>query len=374
MTFKYLVISDVHLGHPRNKTQDILSNLNKLFDYFNKDLGLNAIFIAGDFFDTLLDNHTAEYHEIVLWIHRLISYCSRKNIKLRVLEGTPSHDWNQCKMFQTVVDITKLNIDFKYISTIQIEFLEDIGLYILYVPDEAMECSQLTKDYVKDLLVDKNINKVDIAIMHGMFGYQMMNVQTPQSHDEHFYNDIVNYYIHIGHIHTHSKYNKIIAQGSFDRLSHNEEEPKGVVIADVDIATKSCSWKFIENKTAKIFKTINITKNYDLEQAINKLDKQINALPEFSFVRIKAPKDHVVYQAFEELKKRYINYTLSKKSDDDHSDSGQLLDDITVVMTDYDVITINKENICELLINNISNNEIDTNKLFTMINSIAEQI
>jgi|JFJP01.1.fsa_nt_gi hypothetical protein len=373
MTFKYIVISDIHLGHPRNKTHEILFNLNKAFNYFNEDFHLNAIFIAGDFFDTLLDNYTSDYHEIVIWIHRLINYCARKNIKLRVLEGTPSHDWNQCKIFETLISVTGTPIDFKYVNSIYIEFLEDNGLYILYVPDEAMESSEITREYIKQLLIDKGISSVDIAIMHGMFGYQMMNIQTSQTHDEKFYNNIVNYYIHIGHIHTHSKYDKIIAQGSFDRLSHNEEEPKGYIIAEVNNIAKFCSWNFIENKTAKIFKTINITKNQNLEQALIKLDKNIYNLPELSFVRIKASKDHIVYQAFEELKKRYLLYNLSKKSDDDHSDSNQLIDDVSISI-EYDVITINKENIEELLFNCIDKQLIDITQLKNITTSIKDQI
>ena len=64
-TFKYLVISDVHIGAVRCGTQNILRNLDLFFDYFTKYKDLNAIFIAGDFFDSLLDNHTEEYHNTV---------------------------------------------------------------------------------------------------------------------------------------------------------------------------------------------------------------------------------------------------------------------------------------------------------------------
>ena len=92
MTFKYLVFSDVHLGHPRTTTEEIIDHLNAFFNDFTNFTDLDAIFIAGDLFDRLLDNHSDEYHRIVIWCAKLLQFCVKHNIKLRVLEGTPSHD------------------------------------------------------------------------------------------------------------------------------------------------------------------------------------------------------------------------------------------------------------------------------------------
>lgn len=371
--FKYLVLSDIHLGHSRNQTSEILHNLDLFFNYFTKYKDLDALFIAGDLFDTLLDNHTSEYHDIVIWISRLMDFCSRNNIKLRVLEGTPSHDWNQCKIFKTLHDISKTNIDFKYINNIYIEFLEDKGLYILYVPDEATESSKTTYTYIKQLMFDLAISTVDIAIMHGMFGFQMNNIVTNQTHNETDYLDIVKYYIHIGHIHTHNKSSRIIAQGSFDRLAHGEEENKGCVLAIVDKVSDNYNYEFLINTNAKIFKTINIPKNYTLEQTIEKLDKSILSYPIGSYIRIKAIKDHIVYQAFEEIKKRYINYTLSKKNEEDLVSDNKLIDDITNTEDIYDIITITKDNIVDLLLSNLTNNELNQDRVKEIANSILNQ-
>ena len=372
-TFKYLVISDVHIGAVRCGTQNILRNLDLFFDYFNKYRDLNAIFIAGDFFDSLLDNHTEEYHNTVTWIYRLLNFCSNNKIKLRVLEGTPSHDWGQCKIFQTLHSISKLPVDFKYIDRVYIEHLEDFDVNVLYVPDEANETADITYNQIQDNLKELNIPTVDIAIMHGMFAYQMKHIVTNQTHDAQKYLDMVKYYIHIGHIHTHSKYERIIAQGSFDRLSHGEEEDKGAVIAQVDTRTGGSTYTFVPNTNAKIFKTINVPKSYTLEEVLERLDKVILKLPIDSHVRIKAAKDHVVYQAFEELRKRYIEYNLSKKSDDDVTDDNKLIDDITPVENIYECITITSENITELIVSNIANHDLDTIKLYQICQSVQQQ-
>lgn len=371
--FKYIVFSDVHLGHPRNKTSEILNNLDLFFNHFTEYKDLDAIFIAGDFFDTLLDNHTADYHNIAIWIHRLMDFCARNNIALRVLEGTPSHDWNQSKIFQTLAEVSKLPLDFKYISNIFIEFLESKGLYILYVPDEATESSQVTFSYIKQLMSDLGISQVDIAIMHGMFGYQLNNIITNQTHSESDYLDIVKYYIHIGHIHTYSKYARIISQGSFDRLSHGEEEDKGAVLAAVNTSSGNSTYTFKVNKTAKIFKTISISKAMSLEDAIAKLDRFIERYPADSYIRIKAAKDHLVYQAFEELKKRYINYNLSKKSDDDIVSDNKLIEDITYTNDTYEVITITRENIVDLLLSDINQQTLSISRLKEISLQVLEQ-
>ena len=373
-SFKYIVLSDVHLGHPRNKTDNIIKNLDSFFGNFTKYRDLDAIFIAGDLFDTLLDNHTPDYHNIIIWVYRLMHFCARNNIKLRILEGTPSHDWNQPRIFQTLIGVSTLPLDFKYVSNIFIEFLEEKGLYILYVPDEATESAETTLKFIKNQIIDLGINKVDIAIMHGMFGFQLNNIVTTQTHNESDYLDMVNYYIHIGHIHTHNKYARIIAQGSFDRLAHGEEEEKGAILATVDKASNISSYEFIVNKTAKIFKTINIPKHYTIEEALDRLDKQILKYPEDSFIRIKAPKNHIVYQAFEELRKRYINYNLSKKNEEDMVTDNQLVEDITYTNPEYEVITITHDNIVDLITSEIRDTLICKNKLKDISQSILELV
>ena len=137
----YLVISDIHLGHKRNQTTDILHNLDNFFDFYSDTCSykdLDIIFIAGDMFDSLLDFSGTEIHEIIVWLDKLMRFCGKHKIKLRVLEGTPSHDWKQSKIVDTMHNMMYFftSADIKYIDTLYIEHIKDLELYILYVPDE----------------------------------------------------------------------------------------------------------------------------------------------------------------------------------------------------------------------------------------------
>jgi len=315
---KYLVLSDLHLGHAKNKSRDIIFNLNIFFDDYtpkSQFTDLDIIFIAGDLFDGLLDLSSSDIHEASLWLSRLMNFCARFNIKLRILEGTPSHDWRQSKIAETIACIIKLPLDFKYINTLHIEYLEDLQSYILYMPDEWTANAELSFSQVQTLLHEMQISQVDIAIMHGLFNYQLKHiVGNIQKHNEYDYLGIVKHFINIGHIHTFSTYERIIAQGSFDRLCHGEEEPKGAVLCT--ISDKEDSFSFIENKHAKIFKTIELKSN-DLEVSFKKIDRVISKLPDNSHVRIKAKKDNPIYTNLDELKLKYPMIYFSKVSIED---------------------------------------------------------
>lgn len=350
----YLCLSDIHLGNTRNKTTEILNNLNTFFDDFKSNsqfTELDIIFLAGDLFDTLLDFNSSDIHEITLWLNRLIVFCNRFKIKLRILEGTPSHDWKQSKIINTIKDISSDTYDVKYIDGVHIEHLKDLELHILYIQDELTDSALNTYKQVRELLEQQQLEKVDIAIMHGMFNYQVKGaINNVQKHNEEDYLSIVNYFINIGHVHTFSTYERIIANGSFDRLSHGEEEPKGAVVCR--IINNEISYSFIENKKAKIFKTIDINTK-DLDKALNKLDKSIRDLPNNSFVRIKASKTHPIYNSMNEFKIRYPFFTFSKLSKEDEKEDYDLINNSIDINIEYKPISITSNNVISLLTDRI---------------------
>ena len=368
---KYLTISDIHLGHNRNKTQSIVDNLDK-FLYVNNDFkDLDIIFIAGDLFDTLLDLSNDEISMIMGCLSKLMWFCGINKIKLRILKGTPSHDWNQSKVAESVYKLSRVEIDFKYIDTLFIECIKDLQLHILYVPDEWTSSTELTFNQVQQLLKDNNIEQVDIAIMHGMFNYQLRNIPgNMQKHNEADYLNIVKHYINIGHIHTYSHYERIIAQGSFDRLSHGEEEPKGGVVCEIT-KDRQDMFYFIENKTAKIYKTIEL-KSKDLESSIKKIDKIVTKLPIDSYVRIKANKDHPLYSAFDNLKLRYPFIYFSKTSIEDDEEQYILINTSNQLNNDYIPLTITRENYKDLLLKEINSKYKLTDNQFKILNKALE--
>lgn len=267
---KYLVLSDIHLGHNINKTSYIVNNLLDFFITYKKELSkLNIIFIAGDTFDRLLTTNSKDYLIAVDWLTYLVKYCQEHDIILRILEGTPSHDWKQVAILDTVISKLNLQIDFKYISTLAIDHIPKYNINILYVPDEYKPTAEETFKDVQDLLNKNHLQQVDIAIMHGQFTYQLP-IKLESSHIEENYLNIVKYYINIGHIHTHSVRDRILAQGSFDRLTHGQEEDKGAILVTID---KDISYKFLVNKKAMRFVTLTFKANVTIEDITKKLSK-----------------------------------------------------------------------------------------------------
>lgn len=351
-TIKYIAISDIHLGHHRTKTEEIVTGLRKFFESYKTRNDIDIIFIAGDLFDRLLTAPSDDFTHSILFMHWLLDFCKTKKIKLRVLEGTPSHDWKQSKHFDTFIEANKSELDFKYFETLAIEYIEDLDISVLYIPDEWDPSTEKTYRDVEKAMAQKGIHQVDLAMMHGQFGYQLpAHIKTIPRHDESKYLSIVKYFINIGHIHTFSVYERIIAQGSFDRLSHGEEEPKGGVECHIH-KDGSMEFFFIENKEAKIHKTI-VVKQKDVDKALLFIEKKLAIIPQNSYVRLKAAKDHPIFLRFDEIKKLYPFYNWSKTSSDE--EENVFNDDLisTAIETTYNPISLNRDNIETLLMQRI---------------------
>lgn len=280
---KTLHIGDIHYGHKRNYTRDIINNFKIYFRTYKDVINqLDYIFLNGDVFDRLLNTNSDEYKEITNWFGWLVSLCVIKKIKLRVLEGTPSHDWRQMKAIANFVISSDLNVDFKYIDCLYVERDNDLDKTILYIPDEYNDKASETYDEVKELLKKENLLKVDVTIMHGHFHYQLPKT-LESSHNELDYLFITDGFIVINHVHTHSVFKKILAPGSFDRLSHGEEEAKGGMYVEIG---KENTYRFLPNKNAKTFIDYVFEENSDLSTNIKKLKKFCRKLKPDSYVRL----------------------------------------------------------------------------------------
>lgn len=343
----YLVLSDIHLGHRKNSAAEIITNLKYVIGEHVKTNRLDLIFLAGDVFDSLLTLSTDDVTDIILWVDWLFNLCAKHDIKLRVLEGTPSHDWWQSKLFVNVDKITKLNLDFKYVKSLSIETIDDLGLSVLYVPDEWSPDTDDTYKQVLELLASNNLRQVDIAIMHGQFGYQLpAHIQKVPRHNEDNYMAIVRYYISIGHVHIYSVFKRIIAQGSFDRLSHNEEHDKGCVHLSIRV-NGDMSYFFIPNFNAKTFKTISLH-TIDLDASMKRIEKIVSKLRDGSYLRVRAKSDHPVMIGLDDIRKRYPNINFTKQVIDDVAETNDVAESF-IDDNGYTPITITRSNIEEQL-------------------------
>ncbi|EPU3828969.1 hypothetical protein ACVWU4_000950 [Campylobacter coli] len=365
---KYLVLSDIHLGHNINKTELIVNNLRLYFKenyvIFSK---LDYIFLAGDVFDKLLLSSGSDFMLANSWLVELVMFCKEHNIKLRILEGTPSHDWKQSEVVYSIISKYAKDLDYKYIKTLFIE--NDNGFYILYVPDEYKPNAKDTYKEVLKLLADNNIKKVDIAIMHGQFTYQLPGIDLPSSHNEEDYLNIVKHYISIGHIHKSTVNGRILAQGSFDRLAHNEEEDKGgmCIILDKD---KGDSFSFIVNKHSMLFLTYKYD-NIEEDELLKDIDKKIKKLPMYSNVRLILNSNLLINKSIKELNKKYPNIKLKIESKDKVNNN--ILNHV-IKQEDIPIgLEITKDNIKDLLYKELEKYNFN-NKDMGIINNILSNV
>jgi hypothetical protein len=367
--FLYACISDLHLGHRHTSTEHIINNVKQwLLDVY-VEYPINALFIAGDLFDGLLDYPSIDAFNTTLFANWLLDWCYSHEIILRVLEGTPSHDWKQSKIFNTLLHIKKYNFDSGriYIDDLSIEYISKYNKWILYVPDEWRSDTETTLKEVKTLLTNNNLEKIDIAIMHGQFGYQIPNLLNNKIlHNEYAYLSIVKNFINIGHVHTYSVYKNIIASGSFDRLAHGEENPKGGVICYIG---EDISWhKFIPNNNTKIYITIDVS-GLDLNKSNQLISDSLCNMPDGIHIRIKSEVGNPLLINFSDLKKKFISAHITKLVRSD------TINNIVLEKPNLsnDVI-ISPSNIFELCLDGLNNKYGDNPELVSIANNMLKEI
>lgn len=337
-------LSDIHFGHPNTPTISIIDNIRKALPDNAETGELDMIIFSGDLFDRLLYLPDPNIFEVRAWINVFLRMCKRRDIVVRVLEGTPSHDWGQAKIFTEINEMAEIGADVKYVPTLSIEYIERFDASFLYVPDEWRPEPDDTWREVMALLQANGLDKVDFAIMHGSFPHQLpAHVKAP-SHDPDRYLGIVRHYIFIGHIHRHSIWDRILVPGSMDRLCHGEEDPKGHLRVTVNPNGRN-TITFVENKGAKIYRTINCT-GLDLDHALTTIDSIMKDLPDGSFVRIEANKEDAVLVSLDVLRGKYPLCEWSTKVSTKTSTGKEMLVDMR---SRYKGIALTKDNLGQLL-------------------------
>lgn len=306
------VLSDIHLGHHRTNTYHIVKALRHALPDNEETANLDLILLAGDVFDRLLTLPQEEVEEIQQWIADLLSLCRRHNILLRVLEGTPSHDWKQSQQFENINNGLEYPANLKFVGTLSIETIEELGgLTVLYVPDEWNHDASVTWVQVNELLKQHGLEKVDVACMHGQFEYQLP-IESIKSHNSEWYKSIVRHYIVIGHVHIRTENGIILAQGSLDRLSHGEEAPKGHYRMCI---SPNGNWHwFVENTLAKLYLTVDV-RGWKLEQ-LHKYLAEHEHLPDDTSFRFMFERDSELARSLKDIKKLYPQFKFSTQMED----------------------------------------------------------
>lgn len=313
---KILVLSDIHLFHDKTPTAHIVNNLINTLPNNDSMSDVDMIIISGDLFDRAVSLPNINVWHAYRFVTHLVKLCEDRDIVLRVLEGTPSHDWMQSQMLTSIVKERESKCDAKHVSILSIEHIERFGLDVLYVPDEWGNGCASTFEEVKVLLAQRGLEKVDIAVMHGCFDYQFpINlVGKPDTHKENDYLGITEHVVVIGHYHTSSQFERIYVPGSFDRLRHNEEEPKGHLVVELFKDNKP-KVTFIENKNAMKYITLNVT-GLTINEVLNEINNIVGANVKEQFIRLRCDKEDAIYNGLTELKTLYpevhFSITLNK--------------------------------------------------------------
>jgi len=335
MLVKIFTISDIHFGNNQNPTERIYKSLSAFFNtYYNKISNVDIIIIPGDVFDRLLSSVSDEFKLVIKWVVELVRFCKNHNIKLRVLEGTHSHDRRQMSTIYEAISefVEEQGVDFKYIDKVSVEFIKEYdSLSILYIPDDWKPTSKEVIDDVKKVMKENNLDKVDVVVMHGGFTYQLpLELPTLFKPD-----DILNITDIIaisGHIHKPELYKKILTPGSFERLTFTDESDiKYGYIITLDTDGKKFNIERLENKSSLLFKTISLI-SIKPDDIVPYINKEIKKLIDYNKKR--GLKDDKIYVRLitsdslnlnlNELIKDYKNIVLSIKKEKQKHDKEEL--------------------------------------------------
>lgn len=315
--FRIASTGDLHLGHGKNQPQEMIERLKAAFPKNAETAKLDVIALCGDVYDHLLNLPQDSVGIIDEWIIYMLRLCKALDIQLWVLEGTPSHDRGQSARFALLNKMLDIGCDLLYVDKLSIIWMPKFGINVLFVPDEWTDSADKTLEEIHELMRNQGISKVDYAIMHGQFEFQLPPIVKAQKHSSEAYLKIVDKLIFIGHVHVFNRRDRIIPQGSFDRISHGEENPKGHVRATVR-AGDNYEIRFIETTDAKIFKTVNC-RGLNFDQSHEKVLTETDDLPDASHVRIVADVGNPILQSIAtyEKEKPYYFWTGLGKSDEE---------------------------------------------------------
>lgn len=367
-TFRSDNISDVHLAHPKTKTKKIIAGLKAIYPDNEETAALDVIFIHGDLFDRLVTLNDEVVGEIEAYFFWLLRLCVRHDIALRILEGTPSHDWKQSRRIIEINNHAELGCDVKYIDKLCIEYMERFDCNVLYIPDEWQSSTEKTLEEVKELLRAKGLQQVDIISMHGSFDFQLPPHVKAHKHDSEAYLSLSKYAVFVGHDHTHARYKHIVAQGSFDRLTHGQPEPKGHVRFTCH-PDGSTEFKFIENKLATKYITIDCT-DLSMEESLRLVSNQVESLPPDSHVRLRALNTSPIFTNMVTFVAMWPMFVWSKDPKTLEVEREEIFE-----FDNSDIpegISITRENITDLLLERLSKRTLSEDVLNTIKQTLQE--
>lgn len=339
-------ISDVHLGHQKTKTSNTIAAIKKTLFNSPELKAADLLIIGGDWTHGLLSFSDVTTGEIFRFMSTLLRWCAAHNIIVRVLKGTPSHDWDQNEWFVRANDEGKIGCDLKYFNTVCIDRMEALGIDVLYVPDEWRNGPADAWEDVDRCMQELGIDAVDVSVVHGTFEHHLPEHIKTHKHSCAAYESITRYIVLIGHIHTHSIRGKLATNGSFDRTAHGEEEPKGLQYVTLN-PKGGFRIRFIENIYSTTYKTIYTT-GMDMGVALDHLDSVMSTLIEGN-IRLRVSEDSEINNCYSEIRNKYPNFSWQKEVVTDSKTKEKIQANIKMGFDRDKSVTVTPENILPLM-------------------------
>lgn len=273
---KIVFLTDIHVGNPKIYLDRLLNSLRK-YAYPEIETA-QILLLGGDFFDCLLNLNSDAGIVALFIIDELIELAIKNKIYLRVLRGTFSHDRYQNRLFvDRAKDVPKFNNIplIRTIDQIEVERFSPYGIDILFCPDDQ-PYPDVTQE-ILNVLDSNHLEAVDYFCCHGYWDHLLpASIIKPRNCLD--YNRLqskVRYQIFNGHVHSPSTWEKVISGGSFERFRHAEEEDKGFYVVNYDADKHTSVSKFIRNKDAVPFITIDMSLHPSSSEVLSYLDKRV---------------------------------------------------------------------------------------------------
>lgn len=277
---RIVVCSDIHFGCLSNDQEEMAEAFVKtIFPLLPET---DMFHINGDLFDDVLHFDRNEFDPIYITFMALFNECAKHNVIFRLNQGTYSHDRNQCKRIASFYNSTFYGqFDFKFMDGIHFETVTIKGrdLRFLYVRDDLpYKSAEDAVDAIRAKMAELGWDYVDYAFVHGFFEFTFPNNVSREKRVVFTRNQFsfVRKVIDAGHVHQYRVDGNAISNGSFDRMSFGDEDPKGC-IQILDYPDHYVA-KFIENRFAAVYDTIEISPEEDTHQIRDKIQAHIAGL------------------------------------------------------------------------------------------------
>ncbi|QZA70554.1 nuclease [Erwinia phage AH04] len=346
--FKAVLTTDHHTIHPNTPTRHILNNLDT---FYYKETNLATIdfnVLNGDFFHDLAPANDPNMMLCHRWIKKHLQICHDNKVHVRILEGTSSHDWGQPECFDILKPKDSPYI--KYINTLSIEFIPELNIHCMYVPDNFGHTStDIIYDNALKLLAEWNLKEVDFIFLHGGFDYQLPPIANKKGtlYDSIKWSALAKHAIFSGHIHKPSTRYNIYCAGSFDRTAFGEMHPKGAYrfeFNDTDFKAE-----FWENKNALIYDKILINKEMDTKAVAKEIMNYLAKLPpKNTHIRLVGGLSSVTTPLINDFKEQYPQYSFDLEN---VKEDNIEIDDTLYIPEMYNGVALTNGNLKDSLFN-----------------------